>query len=148
MRFRKSLKITKSKQFVIFPYCYYNPAQTLHSIIHEETIMQFVIKLLISITIIVFCTQIGRKFPTLGGLIATMPLTGVIVLVWLYSDNPGNFSLMEGYTKGALWGIAPTILFFIAVYVCFHKHLSLSFALSAGFSVWFLGALVHQWFLR
>ena len=110
--------------------------------------MQFVIKLLISITIIVFCTQIGRKFPTLGGLIATMPLTGVIVLVWLYSDNPGNFSLMEGYTKGALWGIVPTILFFIAVYVCFYNHFSLSFALSAGFSVWFLGALVHQWFLH
>ena len=64
--------------------------------------MQFVFKLLISIAIIVFCTQVGRKFPSLGGLIATMPLTGAIVLVWLYSDNPGNFRLMEDYTKGAL----------------------------------------------
>ena len=52
--------------------------------------MQFFFKLLISIAIIVFCTQIGRKFPSLGGLIATMPLTGVIVLVWLYSNNPGK----------------------------------------------------------
>ena len=113
-----------------------------------STIMQFFIKLFISITIIVICTQVGRKFPALGGLIATMPLTGVIVLVWLYSDNPGNFRLMEGYTKGALWGIAPTILFFITAYVCFHKHVSLSFALSAGFGAWFLGALIHQWFLH
>lgn len=110
--------------------------------------MQFVMKLFISITVIVCCTQIGRKFPALGGLIATMPLTGVIVLVWLYSDNPGNVSLMEGYTKGAMWGIVPTILFFTVAYVCFVKHLSLPFALSAGFGAWFLGALIHQWFLH
>jgi len=74
--------------------------------------MQFFIKLLISVSIIVLCTQIGRKFPTLGGLIATMPLTSAIVLVWLYSDNPGNFRLMEGYTKGALWGIGPSLHLF------------------------------------
>lgn len=110
--------------------------------------MQFVIKLLISIAVIVFCGQIGRKAPTLGGLIATMPLTGVIVLVWLYSDSPGNFRLMENYTKGALWGIAPSILFFIIAYVCFHKHLPLSFVLTASFGAWLIGAFIHQWFLR
>ncbi len=56
--------------------------------------MRFLIKLLISVGIIIFCTQIGRKLPSLAGLIAVMPLTGVIVLLWLYSDNPGNFNLM------------------------------------------------------
>ena len=110
--------------------------------------MQFAIKLLISTDIIIFCTQIGRKFPTLGGLIATMPLTGVIVLVWLYSDNPGNFSLMNNYIKGALWGIAPSILFFIVAYLCFNKHLPLSLVLTASFGAWLIGAFVHQWFLR
>ena len=115
---------------------------------HKESIMQFVVKLLISVAIIVFCTQIGRKLPTLGGLIATMPLTGVIVLVWLYSDNPGNFSLMEGYTKGALWGIIPSVFFFVVAYLCFHKHFSLSIALSAGFGTWLIGAIIHQWFLH
>jgi len=55
--------------------------------------MRFLIKLLISVGIIVFCTQIGRRLPSLAGLIAVMPLTGVIVLLWLYSDNPGNFEV-------------------------------------------------------
>jgi len=110
--------------------------------------MQFVFKLLISVAIIVFCTQIGRKFPSLGGLIATMPLTGAIVLIWLYSDNPGNFRLMENYTKGALWGIAPSIMFFIVAYLCFHKHYHLSLVLTASFGTWLIGAFIHQWFLR
>ena len=74
--------------------------------------MRFVIKLLISVGIIILCTQVGRKLPTLAGLIAVMPLTGLLVLLWLYSDNPGNFVLLSDYTKGALWGIGPSILFF------------------------------------
>ena len=91
--------------------------------------MQFALKLAISITVIIICSQIGRRFPTLGGLIATMPLTGVIVLVWLYTDDPTNASLMEGYTKGALWGIGPTILFFLSAFVCFQMHFSLAIKL-------------------
>ena len=107
-----------------------------------------VIKLLISVSIIVFCTQIGRKLPTLAGLVAVMPLTGLIVLLWLYTDNPGNFNLITDYTKGALWGILPTILFFLTAFICFRRHLSLWIVLCASFAVWFIAAFVHQWLLN
>ena len=110
--------------------------------------MQFALKLAISITVIIICSQIGRRFPTLGGLIATMPLTGVIVLVWLYTDDPTNSSLMEGYTKGALFGIGPTILFFLSAFFCFQMHYSLGMVLTISFAVWFMGACIHQLFLH
>lgn len=110
--------------------------------------MRFVIKLLISVGIIILCTQIGRRLPTLAGLIAVMPLTGLLVLLWLYSDNPGNFVLLSDYTKGALWGIGPSILFFAVAYLCFRKQLSLWLVISASFAVWLMGAAVHQWLLH
>jgi len=109
--------------------------------------MRFVVKLLISLGIIIFCTQVGRKLPTLAGLIAVMPLTGLVVLVWLYVDNPGNFGLMTDYTKGALWGILPSILFFLVAFVCFRRQLPLWIVLCASFSVWVIAAAVHQWLL-
>ncbi len=86
--------------------------------------------------------------PTLAGLIAVMPLTGLIVLVWLYLDNPGNFALMTDYTKGAFWGIVPTILFFLVAFICFQKHLPLWIVLCASFAVWLVGAFFHQWLLK
>ena len=110
--------------------------------------MEFFVKLLISISIIILCTQIGRKFPSLGGLIATMPLTGVIVLAWLYSDNPGDYDLITKYTRGALWGILPSVLFFLMAFLCFNKHLPLTLVLVASFGVWLIGAFLHQWLLR
>ncbi|MHC4616683.1 MAG: DUF3147 family protein [Planctomycetota bacterium] len=109
--------------------------------------MRFVIKLLISIGIITFCSWIGRRLPGLAGLIAVMPLTGVIVLVWLYLDHPGNFTLITEYTKGAFWGILPSILFFLAALICFHKRLPLWIVLSASFAVWLAAAFIHQWLL-
>ena len=110
--------------------------------------MRFVIKLLISVCFIAFCAGIGRRLPTLAGLIAVMPLTGLIVLVWLYLDNPGNFNLMTEYTKGALWGIVPSILFFLVAFLCFHKKLSLWIVLCASFAVWLVAAFVHQLLLK
>jgi uncharacterized membrane protein (GlpM family) len=110
--------------------------------------MRFLIKLLISVGIIIFCTQIGRKLPSLAGLIAVMPLTGVIVLLWLYSDNPGNFNLMTDYTGAALWGILPSVLFFLTAFMCFRKQLPLWIVLCAGFTVWLIAAFVHQLLLH
>ena len=109
--------------------------------------MRFAIKLLISVCVIAFCAGIGRRLPTLAGLIAVMPLTGLIVLIWLSLDNPGNFNLITAYTKGALWGIVPSVLFFLVAFVCFRRHLPLWIVLCASFAVWFIGAFVHQWLL-
>ncbi len=110
--------------------------------------MRFVIKLLISLCVIAVCTKIGDKLPKLGGLIAVMPLTGLLVLIWLYLDNPGNFKLMSDYTQGALWGIVPSILFFLVAFLCFRKQLALWIVLCTSFAVWVVAAFVHQWLLN
>ncbi|RNC67357.1 MAG: DUF3147 family protein [Desulfuromonadales bacterium] len=110
--------------------------------------MQTFIKALISLAIIIACARIGKRFPTLGGLIATMPLTSLLVLLWLWSDAPGDYRLMEGYTKGVLWGIIPTILFFAVAHFLFRRQLPLGVVLGASFAVWLGGAAVHQYFLK
>jgi len=110
--------------------------------------MQFLAKLLISNLIIVTCVRIGKANPTLGGLIATMPLTTLIVMVWLYTDNPGDYRLMTDYTRGVLWGIIPTILFFIAGWLCFRRELPFPLVLAVAFGIWLIGAVVHQSLLR
>jgi len=110
--------------------------------------MKFIIKLLISVCVISICAAVARKVPTLAGLIAVMPLTGLIVLIWLYLDNPGNSALMTDYAKGALWGIVPSILFFLVAFICFHKQLPLWIVLCASFAVWLVGAFFHQLLLK
>ncbi len=110
--------------------------------------MQFLIKAAISLAIIFAATGIGKKMPSFAGLIAVMPLTGALVLVWVYLENKGDPDVMAAFTKGAIWGILPSILFFIVAFFCFKKQLPLPVALCSSFAIWLVAAFVHQWFLK
>jgi uncharacterized membrane protein (GlpM family) len=92
--------------------------------------------------------QLAKKLPSLAGLIATMPLAGLIVLVWLYTDHRGEPGFMVTYTRGAVWGILPSIAFYLVALLCFSRHFSLPVTLAASFAAWLVGALIHQWALN
>lgn len=110
--------------------------------------MQLLIKIIISVAIILIATGLAKRFPSLAGLIAVMPLTGALVLVWVYLENGGNTEVMQALTKGALWGILPSILFFLVVLLCLKKEMPLPLMLAASFGLWLLAAFIHQWFTR
>ena len=110
--------------------------------------MQILFKVALSIAIILVATAIAKKFPSAAGLIGVMPLTGALVLVWVYLENKGNPEVMQGFSKGALWGILPSILFFLVELLCFKKQIPLPGVLAASFGIWLLAAIVHQWLLR
>jgi uncharacterized membrane protein (GlpM family) len=106
--------------------------------------MRLFIKVLVTLAVIITASQVGRKFPTLAGLLAVMPLTGLAVLVWMYLDNPSNHLVVRDYCKGALWGIVPAALFFLAMSLCFSRRMTLSASLLVSGLVWGSAALVHQ----
>jgi uncharacterized membrane protein (GlpM family) len=110
--------------------------------------MQILIKAVISVIIILAATGIGKKMPSTAGLIGVMPLTGALVLVWMYLDSNGDPQIMQSFAKGALWGILPSILFFLVAFLCFMKHFPLSIVLVSSFAVWLGAAIVHQWVLK
>ncbi len=110
--------------------------------------MQILLKVVLSVAIILGATAIGKKMPSAAGLVGVMPLTGALVLVWMYLENQGDPEIMQTFAKGALWGILPSILFFLVAFFCFKKNLSLPIVLVASFGVWLGAACVHQWVLR
>jgi len=110
--------------------------------------MQILIKAVLSVVIILAATAIGKKLPSTAGLIGVMPLAGALVLIWMYLENEGNPEIMQSFTKGALWGILPSILFYLVAFFCFKRNLSLPIVLVASFGVWLCAAFVHQWILK
>jgi len=110
--------------------------------------MQLFLKLALSLLIILTATAIGRKWPALAGLVGVMPLTGALVLIWLALDRGNDPRLMQQFTWGALWGLLPTVLFFLSAFLCFRKGLPLSAVLAVSFGAWLIAAIVHQWVLR
>ncbi len=110
--------------------------------------MQVLFKIAVSLIVILLATGLAKKIPSVAGLIAVMPLTGALVLTWVYLENKGDPKVMQTFARGAFWGILPSVLFFLAAWFCFRKQMSLPFVLISGFGVWLLAAIVHQWVLR
>jgi len=110
--------------------------------------MQLVIKTALIVIIILAVTALGKKLPVTAGLITVMPLTGALALVWLYLENRGDSVLMQNFTRGALWGMLPSALFFLTAFICFKKQFALPGVLCLSFGVWLVAALVHQWLLK
>ncbi len=110
--------------------------------------MPFVVKLLITNLVIVGCAHLGRKIPSMAGLIATMPITTLAVLLWIHSEHPTDQIIITDYTRGALWGVIPTAIFFMVALFCFKREIALPITLTASFTAWLAGAALHQWMLR
>lgn len=69
-------------------------------------------------------------------------------IFWVYLENKGNSEIMQGFARGALWGILPSILFFLVALFCFKREFSLVTVLVSGFTAWLAAATVHQWILK
>jgi len=110
--------------------------------------MQTLIKLALTAGLILFATALARRFPSLAGLIGVMPLTGALILVWVYLENKGDPRIMQSFARGAFWGIFPTLLFFFVAFLCLKKECSLPWVLIASFSAWSCAACVHQWLVK
>jgi len=110
--------------------------------------MQLVVKIILSLAVILLAVAVGRKIPSMGGLIAVMPLTGLIVMLWLYSETSGDTTAMQQYARGALFGIIPTMLFFAVAFIGFLKEWGLPLVLFISFAAWIVAALFHQWWLK
>jgi len=110
--------------------------------------MQLLIKISLSVAIILLATFAAKRFPSVAGLIGVMPLTGALVLAWVYLENHGDPGIMAGFAKGALWGMLPSLLFFLVALFCLKKEFSLTMVRGVSFAVWFLAAMVHQWALK
>lgn len=110
--------------------------------------MQILIKVVLSAAIVLAATAVAKKMPSLAGLIGVMPLAGALVLLFVYHDNQGDALVMRRFTQGAIWGMLPSILFYVVALFCFQKQLPLPVVLAASFVAWLAAAYVHQWLLR
>jgi hypothetical protein len=106
----------------------------------------FTIKIIVSALIIAGVSELAKKLPSLGGLIAAMPLTTLLALIWLYAET-GDYQLAHAFTRSVLFAIVPTVFFFITALVLFRKGTPFLLVLVFSFVIYIGAALVHQHFL-
>lgn len=102
--------------------------------------MQYLIKLLVSAAIILAVSEISKRSTLLGGLLASLPLTSFLAMLWLYHDTQ-DAAKVAALSTSILWLVLPSIVFFLALPALLKTKLNfyLSFVAATGIMLAFYG---------
>jgi hypothetical protein len=84
---------------------------------------QYIIKLLITAAIIVAVSEISKRSSSLGGLLASLPLTSFLAMLWLYHDTHDT-AKVAALSTSIFWLVLPSLTFFIALPALLKIHLN------------------------
>ncbi|MED4619133.1 DUF3147 family protein [Priestia megaterium] len=89
---------------------------------------------------IAWVTEIAKRVPTDGGIVAALPIVSLLRIRWL-SVQGENKEVVSQFTLGVLYGLPGSILLLAVVYICLKNSLHLFMSLSIGVMCWglFLG---------
>ncbi|HEY7978766.1 MAG TPA: DUF3147 family protein [Rhizomicrobium sp.] len=72
------------------------------------------LKAAISGIIVATVSQVAKRYPGFGGLIASLPLVSVLGMIWLWRDTH-DLARMAAHVSGTLWFIAPSVPMFLLI---------------------------------
>ncbi len=75
--------------------------------------LYLVIKAAISGVIVALVSEIARRYPSWAGLVASLPLTSILAILWLWKDT-GDTERIAGLSAGTFWFILPSLPMFVA----------------------------------
>ncbi len=98
--------------------------------------IRYIIKILVSAVLITLVSEVSKKTGYLGGLIASLPITSMLALFWLYNDTKNSDKVAE-LSIGILLFVIPSMVFFIVLPILLKKELNFYLALiiSSGIMV-------------
>ena len=99
---------------------------------------QFLIKVLISALVIAAASELAKRQAWLGALIASLPLTSILAMIWLWRDGTESTQI-AAFASGILWLILPSLLLFIVLPAMLHAGFSFWTSLGAGCATTVLG---------
>lgn len=70
------------------------------------------IKTLLTAVIIVGISEIGKHYTTFAALVAALPLTSLLAMIWLYTDTKDAGRIAD-LSIAIFWLVLPTLLFFL-----------------------------------
>lgn len=73
----------------------------------------FIFKAALSGVLIALISEVARRYPSFGGLIASLPLISLLAIIWLWRDTGGDVSQVAAHARATLWYVVPSLPFFL-----------------------------------
>ena len=103
--------------------------------------IHFLIKIGLSAFIIAAVSEIAKRSTVFGALIASLPLTSLLAMIWLYQDTK-NAQKIAALSGEIFWLVLPSLLLFIVLPVLIRRGMHFYPALGVACGATALGDAV------
>jgi F0F1-type ATP synthase assembly protein I len=91
----------------------------------QRAMLYLAIKAALSGILIAIISEVAKRNPGFGGLIASLPLVSVLGMIWLWRDRP-DAENMAAHAQATFWFVLPSLPMFLIIL----------FMLRSGFGFW------------
>lgn len=93
--------------------------------------LYLVIKAAISGVLVAIVSEVAKRNPGFGALIASLPLISVLGMIWLWRDRP-DVDNMAAHIEATFWFVLPSLPMFLLIPLLLRNGVSFSVSLLAG----------------
>ena len=84
--------------------------------------------------IIALVSEVAKRYPGFGALIASLPLVSVLGMIWLWRDKP-DVPNMAAHVEATFWFVLPSLPMFLLIPWLLRNGVSFWLALTLGCAV-------------
>jgi hypothetical protein len=94
-------------------------------------VLYLILKAAISGVIVAVVSEIAKRWPGFGALVASLPLVSVLGMIWLWRDKP-DAANMASHAQATFWYVLPSLPMFLLIPSLMNRGVSFWLALAAG----------------
>jgi hypothetical protein len=106
--------------------------------------LYLLIKAALSGIIVAIVSEVAKRFPGFGALIASLPLVSVLGMMWLWRDKP-DVSNMAAHVQATFWFVLPSLPMFLLIPVLLRHGMSFWASLAIGCALTIALYLLMTW---
>jgi hypothetical protein len=107
---------------------------------------QFLLKLLITVALVLVASALARRTGWLGALVASLPLTSLLVLGWLYFDTREPRAVAD-LAMAVFWFVLGSLPFFLVLAFALRQGLQVGLSFGLAALTGFAGVSLVQWLM-
>ena len=106
--------------------------------------LYLVVKAGVSGILVAIISEVAKRYPGFGGLIASLPLVSVLGMIWLWRDKPdaGN---MASHAEATFWFVLPSLPMFLLIPAMLRNGIGFWPSLAVGCALTILLYLGMTW---
>jgi hypothetical protein len=108
--------------------------------------LYLIVKSALSGIIIMMVSEIARRSPALGGLIASLPLISILGIIWLWRDT-GDIERIATHAESTFWFVLPSLPMFLFFPFLLRHEIQFWIALCSSCFLTIILYLITLWLL-